>query len=138
MKITLAETAGFCFGVKRAVDMVYELCDEGKKVCTLGPIIHNAQLVADLEQKGVRVVEDVNDVKDGEILVIRSHGVPEAVMTEAQKQGQQLHLCRIIIDDMSRLRQDLSLCILDHNPPRILLDLNAAVGTLITNRLASL
>ena len=83
MKITLAETAGFCFGVKRAVDMVYELCDEGKKVCTLGPIIHNAQLVADLEQKGVRVVEDVNDVKDGEILVIRSHGVPEAVMTAA-------------------------------------------------------
>ena len=83
MKITLAETAGFCFGVKRAVDMVYELCEQGQNVCTLGPIIHNAQLVADLEQKGVRVVEDVSQVKYGEILVIRSHGVPESVMNEA-------------------------------------------------------
>ena len=85
MKITLAETAGFCFGVKRAVDMVYELCQQGNKVCTLGPIIHNAQLVADLEQKGVRVVENVEDVRDGEILVIRSQGVPEDVMNSAQK-----------------------------------------------------
>ncbi len=84
MKITLAETAGFCFGVKRAVDTVYKLIDEGKKVCTLGPIIHNPQLVADLESKGVRVVENVREVKDGEILVIRSHGVPESVMNEAE------------------------------------------------------
>ena len=84
MKITLAETAGFCFGVKRAVDMVYELCEKGEKVCTLGPIIHNAQLVADLEQKGVRVVENVCDVKADETLVIRSHGVPEEVMKAAE------------------------------------------------------
>ena len=84
MKITLAETAGFCFGVKRAVDMVYELCEKGEKVCTLGPIIHNAQLVADLEQKGVRVVENVSDVKPDETLVIRSHGVPEEVMNAAE------------------------------------------------------
>lgn len=84
MKITLAETAGFCFGVKRAVDMVYELCEKGEKVCTLGPIIHNAQLVADLEQKGVRVVENVSDVKTDETLVIRSHGVPEEVMNAAE------------------------------------------------------
>ncbi len=79
MKITLAETAGFCFGVKRAVDTVYELVEQGKRVCTLGPIIHNPQLVADLEEKGVRVIEDVTEVEDGEILVIRSHGVPESV-----------------------------------------------------------
>lgn len=87
MKITLAETAGFCFGVKRAVDMVYDLCEQGQKVCTLGPIIHNAQLVADLEKKGVRVVEDASEVKDDEILVIRSHGVPEAVMNNAETLG---------------------------------------------------
>ncbi len=85
MKITLAETAGFCFGVKRAVDMVYELVNDDKKVCTLGPIIHNAQLVSDLEQRGVRVVERVEDVKDGEILVIRSHGVPEEVINKADR-----------------------------------------------------
>lgn len=85
MKITLAETAGFCFGVKRAVDTVYELINEGKRVCTLGPIIHNPQLVADLESKGVRVVESVEEVGDGEILVIRSHGVPESVMKNAEE-----------------------------------------------------
>ncbi len=87
MKIILAETAGFCFGVKRAVDMVYELCEKGEKVCTLGPIIHNAQLVADLEKKGVRVVSNLNEVKPDETLVIRSHGVPEAVMSEAENLG---------------------------------------------------
>ena len=48
MKITKAETAGFCFGVNRAVNMVYELLNEGEKVCTLGPIIHNPQLVEEL------------------------------------------------------------------------------------------
>lgn len=74
-KIILAETAGFCFGVKRAVEMVYELVENGEKVCTLGPIIHNPQLVADLEAKGVRIVDSPNDVKSGEILVLRSHGV---------------------------------------------------------------
>ena len=57
MKITLAETAGFCFGVNRAVNMVYELLEKGEKVCTLGPIIHNPQLVEELASKGVRIVE---------------------------------------------------------------------------------
>ena len=85
MKITLAETAGFCFGVKRAVDTVYDLVNSGKKVCTLGPIIHNPQLVSDLEQRGVRVVQDIDEVRDGEILVIRSHGVPEDVLLKAEK-----------------------------------------------------
>ncbi len=85
MKITLAETAGFCFGVKRAVDTVYELIGAGKKVCTLGPIIHNPQLVADLQKKGVRVVDAVEDAREDEILVIRSHGVPRAVMKQAEE-----------------------------------------------------
>lgn len=85
MKITLAETAGFCFGVKRAVDTVYELINEGKKVCTLGPIIHNPQLVEDLQKKGVRVVECVEEAGEDEILVIRSHGVPQAVMKQAEE-----------------------------------------------------
>ena len=53
MRIELAKTAGFCFGVDRAVNLVYGLVEKGEKVCTLGPIIHNAQLVADLEAKGV-------------------------------------------------------------------------------------
>ncbi|MBQ9978088.1 MAG: bifunctional 4-hydroxy-3-methylbut-2-enyl diphosphate reductase/30S ribosomal protein S1 [Clostridia bacterium] len=87
MKITLAETAGFCFGVNRAVNTVYELLEKGEKVCTLGPIIHNPQLVKELEEKGVRVVENECEVKPQEILVIRSHGVPACVMENAEKQG---------------------------------------------------
>ena len=87
MKITLAETAGFCFGVDRAVNMVYNLLDEGKKVCTLGPIIHNPQIVKQLEEKGVRVVESEREVKDDEILVIRSHGVPASFIKSAEEKG---------------------------------------------------
>ncbi len=80
MKITLAKTAGFCFGVNAAVQTVYNLLAENKKVCTLGPIIHNPQLVADLESKGVRIVNSPGEVKNNEILVIRSHGVEKAVL----------------------------------------------------------
>ncbi len=78
--ITLAKTAGFCFGVNKAVQTVYDLLDEGKKVCTLGPIIHNPQLVNDLKQKGVRIVESPCEVLKDETLVIRSHGVEKAVL----------------------------------------------------------
>ncbi|MBQ2677129.1 MAG: bifunctional 4-hydroxy-3-methylbut-2-enyl diphosphate reductase/30S ribosomal protein S1 [Clostridia bacterium] len=81
-KITLAKTAGFCFGVNRAVELVYKLLDEGKKVCTLGPIIHNPQLVAELESRGVVIAENVSQVPDGYTLVIRSHGVAQAVLDD--------------------------------------------------------
>ena len=57
MIIKLADTAGFCFGVDRAVNLVWELIEKGEKVCTLGPIIHNAQLVSDLSEKGVKIIE---------------------------------------------------------------------------------
>ena len=79
MEITLAKTAGFCFGVNKAVHLVYQLLDEGEQVCTLGPIIHNPQLVADLERRGVRIVDSPDEVPPGVVLVIRSHGVAEAV-----------------------------------------------------------
>ena len=79
MKITVAKTAGFCFGVNRAVNTVYRLLENGERVCTLGPIIHNPQLVAELEKRGVRTVESPCEVKNGETLVIRSHGVAKAV-----------------------------------------------------------
>ena len=87
MKIVKAETAGFCFGVNRAVNMVYELLAEGKKVCTLGPIIHNPQLVEELSLKGVRIVESPDEVKEGETLVIRSHGVEREVFENAKQKG---------------------------------------------------
>ena len=87
MKITLAKTAGFCFGVNRAVNTVYDLLKEGKKVCTLGPIIHNPQLVSELESKGVRIVNSPEEVNKGETLVIRSHGVDKQTLITAEKLG---------------------------------------------------
>lgn len=82
MKITLAETAGFCFGVDRAVNMVYSLLDEGEKVCTLGPIIHNPQVVDDLKARGVTIAETPEQAPADAVLVVRTHGVSKAVMDE--------------------------------------------------------
>ena len=90
MNITLAKTAGFCFGVDRAVNIVYKLLSEGKKVCTLGPIIHNPQLVSELEQKGVRIVDSPDDVNSNETLVIRSHGVAKSVYERAKELGIEI------------------------------------------------
>ncbi|MBQ6848318.1 MAG: 4-hydroxy-3-methylbut-2-enyl diphosphate reductase, partial [Clostridia bacterium] len=87
MRIIKAETAGFCFGVNRAVNMVYQLLDEGKRVCTLGPIIHNPQLVDELKNRGVRIVESPKEANCDETLVIRSHGVERAVFEKAQSLG---------------------------------------------------
>ncbi len=85
--IRLAKTAGFCFGVNKAVDLVYRLLEEGRAVCTLGPIIHNPQLVRDLAERGVRIVETPEEVPPGSTLVIRSHGVPAAVYDRIQALG---------------------------------------------------
>ncbi len=82
MQITLAKTAGFCFGVNRAVDLVYQMLDEGKRVCTLGPLIHNPQVIADLELKGTRIIDEPSQALDGETLVVRAHGVTAAVEDE--------------------------------------------------------
>ena len=73
--VTVAETAGFCFGVDRAVNLVNELLDKGEKVCTLGPIIHNPQLVEELEKRGVVIANIPPEVPEGYTVVIRSHGV---------------------------------------------------------------
>ena len=75
MKITVAETAGFCFGVDRAVNLVYKMVSEGKKVCTLGPIIHNPQVIEDLEEKGVRIIGSPENIPQDYEVVIRAHGV---------------------------------------------------------------
>ncbi len=81
MKIRTAKSAGFCFGVKRAVDKVYELINQGvSPIYTLGPIIHNEEVVADLEKKGVHVIseEDIPGLEKGTV-IIRSHGVGKRV-----------------------------------------------------------
>ena len=87
MEIRVAETAGFCFGVDRAVNILYKMIEEGKKVCTLGPIIHNPQVIEDLEGKGVKIISDVSDVPDGYEVVIRAHGVTKQTIESLDKSG---------------------------------------------------
>ena len=90
-EVILAKSAGFCFGVKRAVDTVYE--QTGKKnVYTFGPIIHNEEVVKDLEKKGVFVIntmEELDDITEGTV-IIRSHGVSSAVYEALQKKGVEI------------------------------------------------
>ncbi len=83
MEVIVAKTAGFCFGVERAVNKVYEQIDrqDGRPIYTYGPIIHNEEVVKDLEKKGVRVIEteeELRRLKDG-VVIIRSHGVGKPV-----------------------------------------------------------
>lgn len=90
MKVKVAKTAGFCFGVQRAVDKVYELigsCPD--RLFTLGPIIHNEEVVNDLEKKGVRVAseDDLRTLPEGSTVVIRSHGVGKKVYDHLEEYG---------------------------------------------------
>ena len=89
MNVILAKSAGFCFGVKRAVDTVYERILEKEPLYTFGPIIHNEEVVKDMEKRGVRVIrseEDLAALKEG-IVIIRSHGVEKRVYEELEKKG---------------------------------------------------
>ena len=81
-KIIVAESAGFCFGVNRAINILYKLIDEKKPACTLGPIIHNMQMVNELREKGVRTIDKISEAKENETIVIRSHGVPQSIVDE--------------------------------------------------------
>lgn len=87
MSVTLAKSAGFCFGVNRAVETVYKLVEEGRRVCTLGPIIHNPQIVNDLSEKGVRIINEPEEAEKGETVVIRSHGISDKVIDRIKALG---------------------------------------------------
>lgn len=89
MEIKVAKNAGFCFGVKRAVELVNKLSSEGKPVYTYGEIIHNENVVKELESKGVQVVNDLDELRNLKkgTLVIRSHGIPKADYDKLSKLG---------------------------------------------------
>lgn len=84
MEVILAKSAGFCFGVQRAIDTVYDQINSEEKIHTYGPIIHNTQVVAELEDNDVHVVKNLDEVESGKV-VIRSHGVSKAVYDEIDK-----------------------------------------------------
>ena len=89
MEVLLAKSAGFCFGVKRAVEQVYEQIEKGCRIYTFGPIIHNEEVVNDLSRKGVQVInseEELSKIQSGTV-VIRSHGVPKRIYDLIEKNG---------------------------------------------------
>ena len=93
MEVIVAKTAGFCFGVKRAVEKVYEQIENGKKpIYTYGPIIHNEEVVRDLSEKGIGVIdtkEDLAALKEG-VVVIRSHGVGKEIYDILEGNGVEI------------------------------------------------
>lgn len=92
MEVTLAKSAGFCFGVKRAVEMVYKEAEKREHVYTYGPIIHNEQVVADLQKKGVTVLNTIEELKAIEkgTVIIRSHGVSKEIYDILDREGIQI------------------------------------------------
>ncbi len=98
MEIRLADYAGFCFGVRRAVDTVYEQLEKGETIYTYGPVVHNEEVVRELTERGVRVLEDrqalekLPAVKEGEAppaVIIRAHGVPEEIYRILDGKGME-------------------------------------------------
>ncbi|MBQ4178861.1 MAG: 4-hydroxy-3-methylbut-2-enyl diphosphate reductase [Elusimicrobia bacterium] len=75
VKITIAKSAGFCFGVKRAIDLAQDIASKNSDVYTFGPLIHNPQEVARLEKENIKVIEDYSKIEKG-VLVLRTHGIP--------------------------------------------------------------
>jgi 4-hydroxy-3-methylbut-2-enyl diphosphate reductase len=125
-EITLAKKAGFCFGVDRAIKLINELVDEGRKVATLGPIIHNGQVIEELESRGVKVVNSPSEVEDGAVLVLRTHGVTRDVLHSVEECGceyidaacpfvKKIH--KIVLDNSSE--DVVTLIMGDENHPEV-------------------
>ena len=90
MSVVVAKYAGFCFGVNRAVELVETAIGQGKRVRTLGPIIHNRHVVAHFERHGVQVISAPEEARHGDTVIIRSHGVSRAVYEALQAMDVEL------------------------------------------------
>lgn len=90
MRVILAKTAGFCFGVNRAVNMAYELANSGARAATLGQLIHNSLVTDDLAAKGVRIISSPAEAQRGETVIIRAHGVAAEVYDELKGTGAEI------------------------------------------------
>ena len=90
MSITVAKSAGFCFGVSRAVETVEQAAAQGGRVVTLGPIIHNRHVVERFDRIGVRVIDSPLEAEPGMTVIIRSHGVAKAVYEDLERRGARI------------------------------------------------
>lgn len=88
-EIIVAKSAGFCFGVNRAINMAYDEINKNKNIYTYGPLIHNKEVIADLEKKGIHVIKDLEEVEQGTVM-IRSHGVGEKVYDAIKQKRLQM------------------------------------------------
>ena len=86
MQVVRADKCGFCFGVRRALDLAVKQCTGGSNVFSLGPLIHNPQVIERLKQQGLQVIASIDEVTKGTV-VIRSHGAPTAVIDELKSRG---------------------------------------------------
>ncbi|MCQ2477440.1 MAG: 4-hydroxy-3-methylbut-2-enyl diphosphate reductase, partial [Clostridia bacterium] len=89
-RITLAKTAGFCFGVGRAVGIAYKAAENNSLCCSLGPVIHNTDVTDDLAAKGVRIVNSLDEIRAGETVIIRAHGIAPDVLETIVKSGADI------------------------------------------------
>ena len=87
MEVILAKSAGFCFGVRRATQMAFEAASEHETICSLGPVIHSPQVVKGLAEQGVKVVDKVEDIPPGSV-IIRSHGISSEEMAKIHEKDQ--------------------------------------------------
>lgn len=90
MSVTVAKSAGFCFGVSRAVELVEQAAGAGKRVVTLGPIIHNRHVVDKFQKMGVRVIDIPEEAQPGDTVIIRSHGVSRSVYERLENRGVEI------------------------------------------------
>ena len=87
MSIVLAKSAGFCYGVRRAVELAEKMAEEGKPCVILGSIIHNQDVIRHLGERGVHVVERMEDIPPNTSVIIRSHGESRAVYEQLEERG---------------------------------------------------
>jgi len=113
MPIILARSAGFCFGVNRAVDMTRELLEQGASVSLLGELIHNKQVTQELQDLGAAVVESPQECRPGDTLVIRAHGVPKETMEAVERAG--IGCCDATCPFVRRIHEIIS----EHSSPDV-------------------
>ncbi|MGE4589317.1 MAG: bifunctional 4-hydroxy-3-methylbut-2-enyl diphosphate reductase/30S ribosomal protein S1 [Acidaminococcaceae bacterium] len=107
MKIIIAENCGFCYGVKRAVEMALKTVNNKNKVATLGPLIHNPQMIQLLAKKGVECLDELDDFPVGSTVVLRSHGVSPNIYEQAKVMGLTVidATCPNVLNAQKRVRQ---------------------------------
>ncbi len=119
MKINIAKSSGFCFGVKRAIDISKAIANKKKKVYVLGDIVHNSFVVNELEEKGIKKIKRITPAKNS-ILIIRAHGAPKKTFTKAKENGYKIidATCpkvKDIYDIAKRLEKDNTIIIIGDN-----------------------